>query len=308
MPRNEPPELRPKASKSWLERIPSLSDDPTHPAQIALRTYALALSLSLGPSLIPFVAALVVPPGRTGSSTSRTGIAALKRVLRRELGHDGFAFPITLSMAGGAALRRCWELWKAGNGVHEGNMGKDQDKTIIDDIFLKIKAWFSNLTPEQATFLATCISSSAGILLLQAGRERTSRLKLLRGGSVSIVASPKPTAAAAKAVLDLTSPTLDLTLLLLVRAIDSVVQSVILQRSSPVTKDNGARTAEPQLVREKLERMKIAQENKLRQKMTSQVDAFMFWASSARYVTTSAIRISVKSFLTFSQNNVVFLL
>src|SRR5436189_3760143 len=92
-----------RPSKSSLSKwLSTLSDQPNHPSQVALRTYALALSLSLGPSLIPFLVSLVVPKFRG----SKTSFASLKRVLRRELGHDGFAFSITFSVAGGAILKQ----------------------------------------------------------------------------------------------------------------------------------------------------------------------------------------------------------
>lgn len=71
--------------------LPELSSDPTHPSQVAIRTYGLALSLSLGPSLVPFVLSLI-----TRRKSSKTGLEALKKILRRELGCDGFAFAITI--------------------------------------------------------------------------------------------------------------------------------------------------------------------------------------------------------------------
>ncbi|CAA7265795.1 unnamed protein product [Cyclocybe aegerita] len=261
---------------SWLDRIPSLSDEPTHPAQIALRTYALAVSLSLGPSLIPFITALIVPKARSKN------LPDLGRILRRDLGHDGFAFTVTLAVAGGAALKRSWPLWRVvydrqdkDEDVHRSS-GDQQPESLgrlVQQLFRRVTKYLAALTPEQETFISNVLSSSIGILLLQVGRQRTARLK-----RVAAAARGKPLPR------DLTSPTLDLTLLLLVRAIDSIVQSFILHKTTPVPglkKDRKHLAVESQL-HAKLQREKIKLENKSWQSMTSKVDAFVFWACSAR--------------------------
>ncbi|KAG5647996.1 hypothetical protein DXG03_007030 [Asterophora parasitica] len=80
----------------------------SEPVQFALRTYALSLSLSLGPSLVPFLTALL-----KRKLSHKTGIKAFLRVLRREFGFDGFAFAMTLSVAGGAALGSLWDALNA---------------------------------------------------------------------------------------------------------------------------------------------------------------------------------------------------
>ncbi|KAF4623335.1 hypothetical protein D9613_001812 [Agrocybe pediades] len=278
-------------TQSWLDRIPTLSDDPTHPIQIALRTYALALSLSLGPSLVPFVASLLSPR----SASSRTNASAFKRVLRRELGPDGFAFAVTLSVAGGATTRKY--LWDALQGDHTGpHEGEDADatgpftlKSLWRIISEKAKRLLSGLTPTQQTFLSFVFSSSIGILLIQAGRQRSARLQLARQAATASLSKPTSplTHPALRIVVDRTSPTLDLTLLLLVRAVDSLLQTFILQKpvpSSPSGNDDHAYDKHPELrlVREKLEKERIMRENKQRQQWTSQVDAFVFWACSAR--------------------------
>ncbi|KAF8973929.1 hypothetical protein BDZ97DRAFT_1912380 [Flammula alnicola] len=292
----------PFSSSSWLNRIPTLSDDPTHPAQIALRTYALALSLSLGPSLVPFVAALLFPSSK---GRAQANGSALKRVLRRELGHDGFAFAITLSVAGGAALRKYlwpfllknqqqeqlyrvedesaedWAQWqdkkvRAPGLLDDSNAGLIS-KTILKGIFDRLRSGLLGLTLGQQTFLSNVISSTAGILLIQAGRERTRQMQAARRAAAS----------AAPRAVNLTSPTLDLTLLLLVRAVDSIVQTFILQKPVPARSGsrngrNAEHTAEPKLVHDRLAEEKVRRENKMRQLWTSQVDAFVFWACSAR--------------------------
>lgn len=272
---------------SWLDHIPSLSDDPTHPGQVALRTYALALSLSLGPSLIPFVTAFL-----TGRKSSRTNLLALRRVLRRELGYDGFAFAITLSVGGGAALHYLWNSLDTrgltqsntlelsvptpGPGEREREREKEVEENKTREKFALLRVWESiagilkgrlegvKLNSEQRTFVANVVASSIGILLLQEGRERTSRMK--RGHSTP------------------SSPTLDLTLLLVVRALDSVVQSFIHARSGGKDqKTHRSHSAvEPKLVKDLLEKERWKRRRAFGEKLSMKVDALLFWACSAR--------------------------
>src|SRR6267154_379769 len=79
-------------------------DDPSHPTQVALRTYSLSLFLSLGPALLPVVLNLI-----TSSSSLETHSGRFRRVLRRELSFTGFPFAITVAVGGGAALKRFWK-------------------------------------------------------------------------------------------------------------------------------------------------------------------------------------------------------
>ena len=265
-------------SSSWLDHIPALSDDPTHPAQVALRTYALALSLSLGPSLVPFVSAVFSTKARARATST-----ALKRVLRRELGHDGFPFAITLAVAGGAALRKHFWALLAHADQHEPKRAAEapsgpsytaQAIAALRRILAVMRAALLALGPAQRTFLAHAISSAVGIVLIQAGRQRTAREKAARQTSPRAV--------------DLTSPTLDLTLLVVVRAVDSIMQAFILQKPVPARLRAASlaqgRNAEPALVHARLAGEKIRRENRVRQQWTSQVDAFVFWACSARCV------------------------
>jgi hypothetical protein len=204
--------------------------------------------------------------------------------LWHELRHDGFAAAITLSVAGGAALRQF--LWRAlrdqatYHDLQNGNGQVSASASGLADIMNVLKSSVSCLTAVQQTFISYFLSSTVGFLLIQAGRERTSRLQLARR------------APSTSKTVNLTSPTLDATLLVLARAVDSLVQAFILRR--PVT-HIGASTvegsnhmegagAEPQLVYERLQKEKLKRENDMRQQWTSQVDAFVFWACSARYV------------------------
>lgn len=267
------------AKPSWFHRISHLSDDPTHPGQIALRVYALSLALSLGPSLIPFAAASL-----SGRKSPCTGISALEYVLRRELSYDGFAFAITLSVGGGAVLHHLWNNLDARGSdplgfsilssiLEEKDREIDTSESGVRSVLSK--AWKSmictmkdklegvELHPEQRTFLANAIASSVGIMLLQKGRERASRLK--KGHPSS------------------TSPTLDLTLLLVVRALDSIVQSSI----HGCTKNKVHRsylTVEPTAVKDFLGQEHQSWRRASSDKLSMKIDALLFWACSARFV------------------------
>jgi hypothetical protein len=264
---------------SWFDYIPWPSDDPAHPSQVALRTYALALSLSLGPALIPFITSAF-----TGRKSACTNTTALKRLLKRELNHEGFAFAITLSVGGGATLQHFWNRSDTRSSVHflerplhslhtteksEDTEVRARSKTlrmsghvtrVVKDRMKSI-----TMTPEQRTFIANVIASSAGILLLQQGREKASRHKRRPMAPIS--------------------PTVDLTLLFVVRALDSLVQSFIHAQS-------GLRqrlpTAEPKLMRTSLEKEcrggKVFDE-----RLATKVDAMLFWACSARCVLSTTI-------------------
>ena len=74
------------------------------PLPIALRTYSVTLALSLSPALFSFVIALV-----SKRRLSSSNLSALRRILTRELRHDGFASAITLTVAGGNAMRYIWD-------------------------------------------------------------------------------------------------------------------------------------------------------------------------------------------------------
>ena len=288
--------------ESWIDHLPFLPKDPTHPIQIALRTYSLALLLSLGPSLTPFIVVIFskLINVKTKRSSTKTDLATLKRILRRELGHDGFAFSMTLSVAGGAAIRNLLRNANAStgkescdsNGPRIGAARASSSRGVHRLLqLLKSCLISSSRSPEQQTFISHVISSFIGILLLQAGRARSARLR-----AASKLTKPSGHA-----------PTLDLTLILLVRAIDSIVQTFILQKSQPTSgyitisnapspgdqpvsledSSSSRRQQQPEarLVHDKLAKEKSKMEtHKMKLKLTSRLDAFVFWACSARYV------------------------
>lgn len=262
-----------KINKKWQLRIQGMMsvapwmEDATHPVQIALRTYALSLSLSLGPSLVPIAASLF-------QTSTKPALVPLKRVLSRELAFDGFAFAVTLSVAGGAAIQRIWPILDQ---EHE-DIGIPLDSLLqrFQPAWRRLGASIAQLdiSSAQKTFLSNVLSSSAGIMLLQAGRQRA----FTQRSSISLPVQ------AAQAIR--TSPTLDLTLLLLVRAVDSILQTLVRKTVEPApTKEDGARGGSIAAATDKLLKEKLKKNlNRQVKILTSRIDAFVFWACSARYV------------------------
>lgn len=207
--------------------------NPTHPAQITVRTYALALSLALGPALAPFLSSLL-----RSTPSSKYNTKSLNALLRHELGLGGFAFAITLAVGGGATVRHLWtSLDDAGN------------KTAED----------KQATSTQKTFISYALSSAIGIFLLQKGRKRPG-------------------------VQNAPSRTLDLTLLLFVRAVDALVQSFVYKRSSRVRVGERSVDVEhhPDLLSQRLLREKHQTTKSDIPGLTARIDALVFWACSAR--------------------------
>ncbi|KAG6899935.1 hypothetical protein C0993_005135 [Termitomyces sp. T159_Od127] len=202
------------------------------------------------PSLLPFIT-----PFLTGGSR-KTNFQAFIRALEREMGLDGFASAMSLSVGGGLTLR---QLWAAYDSVPE------QLETLPQQ-----RNFFTNLSPSQKTFIANMASSSFGILLLQAGRRRY-HLRNKFPSLVTVTPSLTSQTSTPKSGIRI-SDTLDLTLLLLVRAADSLLQHYI--RRTTCVKDVGAA-----LVRNRVSQEKRAEAATI---LTSRIDGFIFWACSAR--------------------------
>ncbi|KAG6851055.1 hypothetical protein H0H93_002947 [Arthromyces matolae] len=177
----------------------------------------------------------------TGRPSRKTNTQAFLRVLQREFGLDGFALAMTVSIGGGAALRDLWNVYDAPS--------RSSSKHSSDGRI--------NTSPACRTFIANLISSSIGIILLQAGRQRAYRL---RQSGASLETSLR------------TSHTLDLTLLLLVRAFDSLLQKFISRRALPKA-DGGASLPSDK---------SLPARGKAPSALASQIDAMVFWACSAR--------------------------
>ncbi|KAM5536190.1 hypothetical protein V8D89_010089 [Ganoderma adspersum] len=204
----------------------TLPDD--HPLQIGLRTYSLALSLALGPALLPFL---------TSRKARAQGFKRVLYILKRELSINAFAMSITVGVAGGAAIRSIWDKLE--------EWSEERGDTPSESVPSKVQAWLSSVKGGQRTFLSNVISSSLAIALLHSRRRH-----------------------AASAWVGKPSPTLDLSLLLLVRAMDSVVQLALFKPSA--ASERHLPTA-------------VKEENRAnRRKWSTRLDAVVFWACSAR--------------------------
>ncbi|KAI3622488.1 integral membrane protein [Moniliophthora roreri] len=250
--------------RAWLDKLPSLPEDPTHPTQIALRTYSLALALSLGPSLLPIVTRLL-----TSDRNLHKTIKALKKVLRRELGFDGFAFAVTFAIWGGTALGKWWN-----EEFHINNYSGQYSP--LKHVFLTFS---SRLSAYQKSFLAYVLSSTVGFHLLLSGRRRSERLR----AALTLAIPYTPPTSTPAAILGKASPTLDLTLLLSVRALDVLVQSFIQRQCGGLEVEEHQTIGENDLLMQFEEKMKTEEEKRKRiSSLTTKIDAFAFWASSAR--------------------------
>ena len=201
----------------------SLPND--HPLHIVIRTYPLALSLSLGPAIL----SLASP------STARS--KGLISILRRELGVTGFSFAITVALGGGSALRTLWK-----------RLEQKQDETSVRGNCV------SRLKPWHKTFVCNALASLAAISLLQSRRRSAQTRTVHIPWTVPIAQTPKTEGGRM-------SLTLDLTLLVLVRAFDALVQGLVFKRAGDETK----------------------QARKRRLAITTKLDALAFWASSAGF-------------------------
>lgn len=213
--------------------ILSLPND--HPLQIVIRTYPLALSLSLGPALLSFIAS---------SRTRSNGLASgLKSILLRELALTSFPFAITVAIGGGSGLQFLWERL-------ERKWTKAPRKSGKGDA----SGFLARFEPWQRTFACNALASLTAITLLQARR---------RSFQAHKVDIPFPCAEPVTQTREIkrgrSSETLDLTLLLLVRAFDALAQRLVFKRAGNEKK----------------------QARKHRLSITTKLDALTFWASSA---------------------------
>jgi len=250
---DSPPSL---AVASTSTDMPSLSPVPerTHPLQIAARTYALSLSLSLAPSLVPLV---------TSAKARRGGLKTFAGILRRELGWNGFAFAMTLGVGGGSALQHLWAWLEKTYGESQGPTFGDANTTFAHTQLRRVLAYTASLPVLGKAFVANAMSATLAILMLQSRR---------RGRPDHRVASLPLTVPMQDSLIQdgrRASPTLDLSLLLFVRAMDALVRATILPMLASVHAPGRE---------DEIERVGV----KKRRLWTSRIDAFVFWASSAR--------------------------
>lgn len=217
-----------------------------HPAKIGFRTYVLALSLSLGPALLPFATkAVAIVKGGNDVMTREAAVAGLGRLLRQELGPFGSAFAITTAVAGGSFLQNVLEnsvisphKSPQSSHVKSGAITGGLDPTRS----AKSRFWcyWMSLSDLQRSFLANALASTVAIILLQ--------WKAAPGRLRGVLEFPIPTEdiPRSKGI----SPTLNLTLVLFVRALDSIVhgglQGKPLQGSKGKEREVTSRSTEPE--------------------------------------------------------------
>lgn len=177
----------------------------------------------------------------------------------------GFAFAMTVAVGGGAALDHLWR-W-----IEDQPDGGPDTHNVLRQFVARLKALTRclDLRPSHRTFLANALSSLVAITLMQSRRRTRQTYKANIPLTVPIT-PPR------KASDGRSSATLDLTLLLLVRALDTVVQGACLQKANLTLSRKG----------KEREMNVVAETQKKRTKkllMTTRVDAFVFWAASARF-------------------------
>jgi hypothetical protein len=244
--------------------MPRLSLDtlrrPNNPLHIALRAYALALSFSLGPSLLALITAFL----RSSKNPSpEHTVAVLRRLLKKQLGLHGFAFAMTLATAGGASLNAIWNSLYPLD-LPDDDRGPERVKSNLSPL-----PDFKRLLPYSTTLrLCICnvITSTASIFLLQTGSRRTAR---------SSVRQPR------------LSPTIDLTILLAVRALDALIQSCIFKQYPLKSARNSSDpVATRDEIEKRLEKEKIHGDTERVRRLRNTIDGVIFWACSARYCTS----------------------
>ena len=213
--------------KHWFLSLPN-----DHPLHIVIRTYPLALSLSLGPTLLSF------------ASSPRARSRDLNSILRRELSVTALPFAITVALGGSSALRRLWI--RLDQRKSESVRGSDSNG-VPSCKSLRLKPW-------QKSFVCNLLASLVAITLLQPRRRPAHMRKVHIPLTVPISQGTPRTKRGGRM-----SATLDLTLLVLVRAFDALVQGLVFKRTGDEKK----------------------QERKRRLAIITKLDALVFWASSA---------------------------
>lgn len=220
------------------------------PTSVALRTYVLALSFSTIPALLPsLLASLSRKQGslRHSSSSHRS----LFYVLKRELGPTGLPFAMAIAAGGGKWLCNYFD-----NQFDTISQGKAEAEENPRSRWHRRSSLFSYM-----------LSSFVAIHLLHARRR-----------ALKIAPYPLTFPIGAQSGSDRASPTLDMTLLLLVRAIDAAVGSILNSKSKPI---------------------EVA-------RWRSSSDAFVFWLSCSRYVHSGEVHHAL--LISNFKYNVVFLL
>lgn len=235
--------------------------------QITLRTYILASSLLLGPSLLPVATALVRDP-----QGLKDRLGALKLALSKELGSRGLPFALAVAVGGGQCLKLLWEtLKKQPKSSVPASRRSSHSLLLLFKRTLRgsIQALDSKLTAYQKVFTMNAMASGVVAAVLLHRRDRSYSSSHRRPGTKS--------------------STLDLTLWLLVHALDALVQSRLLSGknkatsrcASAPTRDVQARgpssEGEPS---NDIATSEILSKERIR--INAWFDGLLFWACSAR--------------------------
>lgn len=230
------------------QRLTSLKNDD--PRFIAARTYGLSLSLSLGPALISLIA--------RGPLTKKKYARTLA-LLKKELSSSGFAFAMTVAVGGGAALEALWQhLLQIETGDEPTTRHSDSK---IRKPLPNIPISWPKLSAHQRSIVCNAITALVAISLMRRGKR-----------SAHIPSPSIPSTVHIQSSGQKTSRTLDLTLLLLVRALDSIFQGFfqrIAHSPSEYLSPEGEVTHAAEI------RRSVAT-------MTDKLDAMLFWIASSR--------------------------
>ena len=232
----------------YRKKLASL--DNGDPRAIAARTYGLSLSLSLGPSIVSFFAR---------GHFSRKAYAKLSQLLKKELGINGFAFAMTVAVGGGATLDALWRKLLQDEAEEASGLWFKTVNLLKHCIKTALYRWPAS--PYRRAFICNALSALVAVELMQRGK-RFSRA----ANQSSMIPLSVPVPSSDRRI----SRTLDLTLLLLVRALDSCMQGFIQRRphsSNILYEEEGKQPSEI--------RKTVAS-------MTDKLDAMLFWIASAR--------------------------
>jgi len=246
----------------------------------------LALLLSLGPKLLPFVIR-VVALAKAGKDVDRVRVGktatGLARLLRQELGPFGFAFAITAAVAGGSFLRNAFENLEKPTDLSTQNGDADFDdvaggslNSTLKNVRRTLERHWKSLSDVQQTFLSNALASIMAILLLQ-WKTAPRRLPGVPELPLTLPVDDIPRRNGI-------SPTLNLTLILFVRALDSVVHGGLQDRLLQKLKGKGREVTHRSTgVEEAISRDSVDAKNWIH-KRTSNLDSLVFCVCSARYV------------------------
>ena len=185
-----------KEARNSLRQVPN-----DHPLRIAARTYALSLSLSLGPAIVPVL---------TGKGLDARRLYRLLSVVRKELSLLSFATSMTIAVAGGAALDHYWRTMRDLESI---KLIPARYRAPLEDFLRRVKAI---LPPARAgtLFFFNAVTALLAVLLMQSGKRSLQTRKASIPLTVPIEAPLFRAGGRAP-------PTLDLSLLLFVRALDA---------------------------------------------------------------------------------------